>query len=133
MEDWKALVTEDVFDDINKFENLRKNPNAATMPNRRHTMTIADMKSISNNIKSLNIFSGFGIGGGSSNSNAKTNIKHENNTSAMNAGINNQSKVSDCLKLARSRLQSHIYFKSGPGYDDFGFVSTQELIKVKHT
>ena len=111
VEDWKALVTEDVFDDVNKFENMRKN-SQCKLPSRRHTMTLSDIKSISNNIKSLNIFSGF--------SSSAANKRKQ------------QTKVSDSLKVAQSRLTTPVYFKSGPGYDDFGFVSTQELIKVRN-
>ena len=115
VEDWKALVTEDVFDDVNKFENMRKNTQASKMPNRRHTMTLTDMKTISNNIKSLNIFSGFSTALGVENVMRKKQ----------------HTKVSDNLKVAQSRLTTPVYLKSGPGYDDFGFVSTQELIKVR--
>jgi hypothetical protein len=103
VENWRALVTEDVV-----IDNL-KSTNQANMPNRRHTMNIADIHSISNNLSSLNIFSGFGA------SNRK------------------QIKVSDNWEIAKSRLSTPIYFKSGPGYDDScGFVSNQELVKVRN-
>jgi hypothetical protein len=114
VEDWKALVTEDVFDEENKFENMRNKTSQSNMPNRRHTMTLSDIKSFSSNIKSLNIFSGFSTAmGGENVSRKKSN------------------KVSDNLKVVQSRLTTPVYLKSGPGYDDFGFVSTQELIKVR--
>jgi len=114
VEDWKALVTEDVFDEENKFENMRNKTSQSKMPNRRHTMTLSDIKSFSSNIKSLNIFSGFSSAIGVENVVRKT-----------------QNKVSDNLKVVQSRLTTPVYLKSGPGYDDFGFVSTQELIKVR--
>ena len=80
VENWRALVTEDVV-----IDNL-KSTNQANMPNRRHTMNIADIHSISNN-----------------------------------------------WEIAKSRLSTPIYFKSGPGYDDScGFVSNQELVKVRN-
>lgn len=130
VENWRALVTEDVLIDTNsKVENIRSNtgsifgPNIGTNSgvNRRHTMNLADLQAISSNLSSLNIFSGF------------TKSK-ENKNAQMDANKNQseQIKVSDNWKVAKSRLTTPIYFKSGPGYDDFGFVSTQELIKVRN-
>ena len=104
VENWRALVTEDVL-----IDNNPKSTNQANMPNRRHTMNIADIHSISNNLSSLNILSGF----------RTTNRK--------------QIKVSDNWEIAKCRLTTPIYFKSGPGYDDsYGFVSNQELVKVRN-
>jgi hypothetical protein len=116
VENWRALVTEDVLIDANnKLDGLRtpRNPQPG-MLGRRHTMNIADIQSISSNLSSLNIFSGI------------TSINNKSN----NSDNNRQAKVSN-WKVAKSRLTTPIYFKSGPGYDDFGFVSTQELIKVR--
>jgi hypothetical protein len=105
VENWRALVTEDVLID----NNLKAN-NQTNLPNRRHTMNLADIQSISTNLSSLNILSGFGT------SNRK------------------QIKVSDNWELAKSRLSRPIYLKSGPGYDDsYGFVSNQELVKVRRS
>ena len=73
---------------------------------------MSDFQSLSSNLSSLNIFSG---------------LWSNNNNSRK------QFKVSDKWKVAKSRLTTPIYFKSGPGYDDFGYVSIQELIKVRLT
>jgi hypothetical protein len=111
VENWRALVTEDVLlgpqspHHHSKATSSHNQP--SHMPQRRHTMNLADIRTISTNLSSLNIFSGF-----------STSRK--------------QIKVSDNWELAKSRLTTPIYFKSGPGYDDsFGFVSNQELVKVR--
>jgi hypothetical protein len=104
IEDWRALVTEDIFDKDNDFLKQQTNKQLKT-PTRRYTMNVFD---VSKNLSTLNIFS-----------TAEKNRKREN-------------RVSKNWKLAKSRLITPSgYMKSGPGYHDFGFVSLQELVKVR--
>lgn len=73
---------------------------------RRHTMNLTDLNRITSSISAFNIFSR----SDNSNDNHSYSLKH--------------SKVSDSLSKP-------VYFKSGPGCCDFGYVSSQDLIKVR--
>lgn len=120
IETWRALVTEDVLTDNNSKQD--------SSMKRNQTMHLADLSSLSNNLASLNIFSGLRLLNRST-----TNEQQQQQSANDETRIYDSKKVSDELRVVRSRLTNPIYMKSGPGYDDFGYVSTQELIKVKRT
>jgi hypothetical protein len=129
VENWRALVTEDILTDTFNKTDSRRTSLAGNL-SRRHTMNISDM---SNNLSSLNIFSSFRTNHFSPHNNPYSPNKNNNNNNNINEKNTNlnSKKVSDNWNIAKSRLTSPIYLKSGPGYDDFGFVSSQELIKVR--
>lgn len=112
IEDWRALVTEDIFDHHLINNN---NDDYHTPPARRYTLNVFEAKnkfSFSNSEKAIN-----------------RNSRH-----AMNVNNNykrNTSKVSNNWILAKNKIIETAYMKSGPGYHDFGFVSIQELVKVR--
>lgn len=120
IETWRALVTEDVLTDNNSKQD-------SSSMKRNQTMHLADLSSLSNNLASLNIFSGLRL----LNRSNTTNEQQQQQSAADETRVYDSKKVSDELRVVRSRLTNPIYMKSGPGYDDFGYVSTQELIKVK--
>ena len=149
VETWRALVTEDVLIDTNNRLDMSNNQNhsnnhnannlkkinsksevKASLP-RRHTMNLADLNSISNNLASLNIFSGLRLTNKNRKNKSCNNDEYEDYNASSELEENDTQKVSDDLRVATSRLTTPIYLKSGPGYDDFGYVSTQELVKVR--
>lgn len=78
---------------------------------RRHTMNLADLNRITSSLSAFNIFNRSDNSKHDSHENHLYNFKH--------------SKVSD-------NLSKPVYYKSGPGCCDFGYVSSQDLIKVRH-
>jgi hypothetical protein len=156
VETWRALVTEDVLIDTNsKLDFSRNNSvnnsesgnssmsNTGKVPSRRYTsINMTDLNSVSNNLASLNIFSGLRLSkskkcSNHNNSSDDYDREYYDNDRSTRSGHNEMEeenetkKVSDGLRVAKARLTIPIYLKSGPGYDDFGYVSTQELIKVR--
>ena len=104
LEDWRALVTEDIFDN-NNIKSPSKNQ---TPVNRRYTLNVFDVSKKKNSEKLVH------------------NSRHSLNMNKR------EHKVSDSLELAKKKLLEAAYLKSGPGYHDFGFVSLQELVKVRN-
>ena len=108
VEDWRALVTEDILTETkNRFEG--RSPSMRNLE-RRHTMNLAD--TISNNLASLNIFSGL------ANSEKKKLAERKH-------------KVSEEIEYSNKSEKNPVYLKSGPGHADFSFVSAEDLIKVR--
>ena len=138
VENWKALVTEDVFSAAVELSSSTSPTTTTTttnkMPSRRHTMTFTDLNRLSSTLASLNIFS-------SGNRNKKATAaavtcnkqQLEMSTMAENDEEEEVSRLKWKMAIAKSRLTQPVYFKHGPGYDDFGFVSTNELTKVRRT
>lgn len=132
IEDWRALVTEDIFDKdrLNDSIEQQNNGKLINTPSRRYTMNIFD---ISRNLTTLNIFSQKN----KLNNNRTSNINNNNNNNSFSHNRHNKTlnehkqKVSKSWQIVKSRLMTPIYMKSGPGYHDFGFVSLQELVKVR--
>lgn len=143
VENWRALVTEDVLDELGTHDEFSAQHRSANnqnhhrtpgskMPNRRHTMTFADLNRVSSTLASINIFSGFGSGNGSTGAKIQQQKSLTSHSESREfASDSSCKKVSNSWQIAKSRLTTPVYLKSGPGYDDFGFVSTQELIKVR--
>ncbi len=141
VETWRALVTEDVLSDA----ALATNNNSIKDSSKNRFSD--NLNALSQSLASLNIFSGLTTTATKS----KTRISEEDEVSGehdedccydlddnnsldgdklTHSHLSSSNKVSVGLKVAKSRLTTPVYMKSGPGYDDFGYVSTQELIKV---
>jgi hypothetical protein len=146
VETWRALVTEDVLIDTNtkldfsknsshsvRNESSSSNNNSVNNKSRRHTsINMTDLSSVSNNLASLNIFSGLRLSKNKSNNSSSNDADYHDADCSQSGHDEDTKKVSDGLRVAKARLTTPIYLKSGPGYDDFGYVSTQELIKVRY-
>lgn len=102
-DEWKNILNEEII------------PEAKI--NRRHTMSLADINRLTSSISAFNIFN---------RSDKSKTESHENHSYSFK-----HSKVSDKWQLAKSRLTNPVYYKSGPGYCDFGYVSSHDLIKVR--
>lgn len=112
VEDWRALVTEDIFSDNTNVRLEGRSPSLRNIEQkRRHTMTLTN--TISNNLASLNIFAGL--------------------TNSEKSKMNNERKIKVSTDFTgRTKLyRDPIYLKSGPGHVDFGFVAMEDLIKVR--
>ena len=116
IEEWRALVTEDILDHtdhvIDSNEQLSKNYET---PTRRYTLNVFDMKN-------------------KYNSNTEKQQIHRNRLSLNSNNKRDSSKVSNSWILAKNKIieSTTTYMKSGPGFGpDFGFVSIQELVKVR--
>ena len=100
-ENWRALVTEDIL-----VDSISSKPDNAThtrnTPTRRHTMNMADFKSLSS------LFS--------------------KKTTNLNC---KQVKVSNWKLVKNSLIAAPVYMKSGPGHYDFCYVDIDELLKVR--
>lgn len=150
IENWKALVTEDVFasptTSPTKTQQQSKKETTTTtttskMPSRRHTMTFTDLNRLSSTLASLNIFSG----GSAARKNKQQQLQQQQKQKQQRSAMMDEeyddeydedeeeevSRLKWKTAVAKSRLTQPVYFKHGPGYDDFGFVSTNELIKVR--
>ena len=127
------------------------------VPSRRHTMTFTDLNRLSSTISSLNIFSSASKKQQQQQQQQQkqqetpqNRIEEEDEVSAKNASEDKTTWDKWDWALVKSRLlmskpsievelehhdyhhhQPPVYLKHGPGYDDFGFVSTSELIKVR--
>jgi hypothetical protein len=119
VENWRSLITDDIM--IGKAESARTSSHDAQP--RRHTMNLTDLDTLTNSLQ--NIFAGFT----SELTNMGNNIKNvESSNCSSNSSLEKlQSKVSDDASFSKKP----IYFKSGPGHYDFGFVCMQEFIQVR--
>ena len=109
VEDWRSLITDDILVGTSSSKLESRTPVGRHLPNeRRHTMNMTDLESLSANLASFNIFSGFG---------------NEKNMERKQSKVSVESNV----EFNANRPQ---YLKSGPGYYEFSFVSMQELIQV---
>lgn len=104
VEDWRALVTEDILTESGRSPSIRN-------LERRHTMNLTD--TISNNLTSLNIFTG---------------LTNSSKSKQINEG---QLKVSEEKDKESMVKRDPVYFKSGPGHVDFGYVGMEDLVKVR--
>lgn len=124
MEDWRALVTEDILTETKtRFEGTRsKNP-----LERRHTMNLAD--TISNNLASLNIFGGMS---GNSEKQATKLSEQKQKVSELLCECSSYSlaRVETGLPTAAADSGGPAYLKCGPGQVDFGYIAMEELIEV---
>ena len=107
VEDWRALVTEDILSDTNS----RLEGRSLNGQKRRHTMNLTD--TISNNLASLNIFSSL------------------TNSEKSKMNTERKIKVSGDFTDRTYLFREPIYLKSGPGHVDFSFVAMEELIEVR--
>ncbi|RNA43851.1 spire -like protein [Brachionus plicatilis] len=86
--------------------------------NRRHTMSLADLNRLTSSISAFNIFAR------ADKSNTDSLHDQENYSYSFK-----HSKVSDNCQSDKKKSTNPVYCKSGPGYSDFGYVTSHHLIK----
>ncbi len=105
VEDWRALVTEDVFEqNLNSSQQQQTQKQPQNQQNTSNVERLAmNIMEMSKQLTTLNIFSD-----------------------------RDSKSVSKNLRIAKSRLRTPVYLRHGPGCSDFGFVTTQDLLQVRH-
>jgi len=114
VEDWRALVTEDILLENGRTPSMRN-------LDRRHTMNLAD--TITANLAALNIFA--------SGNNKHQQMKKKQKDQQLDNDPNQSNKVSSLGDEMSTQTLS--YIKSGPGHADFGFVGMQEFFQVRNS